>query len=222
VKFRIEPIPTAQAIRAAQDERWLAELMADDEREVPERVQKQVERIMQGGLTERALAQLIINVRRASGEPRDVAPLFPPTEQSRRPRSPDGPKPRVNPSASRPLGASGPPSRHPSAPPPQSWVSFRVSWGEAHGADARRLVAMLCRRGNIRGSDIGAIRVSRVSSTVDVAAHVARDFAQATREPDPRDPRVLITRLHPAPTPRRPQREPQRRPDPERRRRPAR
>jgi DbpA RNA binding domain len=75
------------------------------------------------------------------------------------------------------------------------WVPFRVTWGEQHGADARRLVAMLCRRGNIRGSDIGAIRVTRTSSTVEVAGAVARGFAEAAREQDPRDPRVMITPL---------------------------
>jgi ATP-dependent RNA helicase DeaD len=194
IKFRIEPIPTAQAIRAAQDERWLAELTADEEREVPERVQKQVERIVQSGLTERALAQLIINVRRATGEPREVTPLS--AELSAGPRSYDKRGPR---------SFEQRPPRHPSAPPPstrsEGYVPFRVSWGEAHGADARRLVAMLCRRGNIRGSDIGAIRVSRTSSTVDVAASVARGFAEATRQPDPRDPRVLVTPLHAAPPP---------------------
>jgi ATP-dependent RNA helicase DeaD len=228
-KFRIEPLPTAQAIRAAQDERWLAELTADGEREVPERVQKQVERIVQSGLTERALAQLIINVRRATGEPREVTPLTAQTQPPPRPTRtqlggslpPSHPRPRAPQSPQSPRSPQAP--RSPQSQRPESWVTFRVSWGEAHGADARRLVAMLCRRGNIRGSDIGAIRVSRTSSMVDVAARVARSFAEATREPDPRDPRVLVTPLQsPPPRSRGPQREPQRRPEPERRRRPAR
>jgi hypothetical protein len=75
-----------------------------------------------------------------------------------------------------------------------------VSWGEQHGADARRLVAMLCRRGNVRGTDIGAIRVGATSSTVEVAASVAQGFAESTREPDPRDPRVLVTPFSGVPT----------------------
>jgi ATP-dependent RNA helicase DeaD len=186
VKFRVEPIPTAQAIRAAQDERWITELAAGEEREVPERVQKQVERIVASGLTERALAQLIISVRRATGEPRDVTPLSPP-DQAPRDRPVSAPR------------ARGPSASPRSASNERDWVTFRVSWGEAHGADPRRLVAMLCRRGNIRSADLGAIRVSRTSSTVDVAAGVARSFAQATREPDARDSRVLITPLQPAP-----------------------
>jgi ATP-dependent RNA helicase DeaD len=58
---------------------------------------------------------------------------------------------------------------------------------------------MLCRRGNIRGSDIGAIRVNRLSSMVEVAASVARGFAESAREPDPRDPRVMISLLSDSP-----------------------
>ena len=77
------------------------------------------------------------------------------------------------------------------------WQAFRVSWGEAQGADARRLLAMLCRRGGIRGTDIGAIRVGARFSVVEIAAAVASSFEQATREPDPRDPRVFIERERP-------------------------
>ncbi len=73
-----------------------------------------------------------------------------------------------------------------------SWVPFRVSWGQIHGADARRLLAMACRRGGIKGSDVGAIRVTRTYSTIDVSSAAAETFAKATREPDPRDPRVKI------------------------------
>ncbi|HVH44375.1 MAG TPA: DEAD/DEAH box helicase, partial [Labilithrix sp.] len=74
------------------------------------------------------------------------------------------------------------------------WVPFRVSWGESHGADPRRLVAMMCRRGKIEGRDIGAIRVGRTSSVVEVSSNVAADFEHATAKPDPRDPRVHVRR----------------------------
>jgi len=225
VQFRVEPIPTAAAIREAQDARWLAELMQGTQREVSERVSKQVASIVEAGLTERALAQLIISVRRATGEPRDVTPLLPEAggkgasrplrgndryerndRNDRNARGNDRPQ-RFE---QRELSFEGGGERQERGPrqferrpfsdrPPEQprsggdqWVPFRVSWGEAHGADARRLVAMLCRRGNIRGSDIGAIRVSRSTSVVEVATSVARGFEEAAREPDPRDPRVMI------------------------------
>jgi ATP-dependent RNA helicase DeaD len=224
VQFRVEPIPTAATIRAAQDERWLGELTADDEREVPERVQKQVQRIVESGLSERALAQLIISVGRAIGEPRDVTPLSAEPQRGMRPqdrrpeRLPESRGPRQFESrGARPEPRFERPEPRFERPEPRferpesgdrdarserpgadagSWVPFQVSWGETHGADARRLVAMLCRRGNIRGGDIGAIRVSRNSSTVEVAASVAAQFEQATREPDPRDPHVQVEPLN--------------------------
>lgn len=234
VQFRVEPIPTAASIREAQDARWLSELMQNDQREISDRVRQQVERIVEAGLQERALAQLIISVRRATGEPREVTPLMPeaqkgkpqrngrfddrpqrfddrrPSRFDERPSRQDDRQLRFDDRAPRfddrrppqrfdserpaPRFDDRRPSQAPRAPS-QGFVPFRVTWGEEHGADARRLVAMLCRRGNIRGSDIGAIRVSRTSSTVEVAESVARGFEQAAREPDPRDPRVEITPL---------------------------
>ncbi len=254
VQFRVEPIPTAALIREAQDARWLAELMQGDQREVSERVSKQVERIVEAGLTERALAQLIISVRRATGEPREVTPLLPEAQRGARPparptrfnergperfnergpersneRGPErfndrGPGPDSDRGAVRPgrfeqrelrfedrgeRPAQAPRQFEPrpsfSERPPEArggsdqWVPFRVSWGEAHGADARRLVAMLCRRGNIRGSDIGAIRVNRTTSIVEVATAVAKGFEDSARAPDPRDPRVMIAPMSDGP-----------------------
>jgi ATP-dependent RNA helicase DeaD len=70
--------------------------------------------------------------------------------------------------------------------------SFHVSWGERDGADARRLLAMVCRRGKIRGRDVGAIRVETSFSLIQVANEVAASFAKAASRPDPREPRIYI------------------------------
>ncbi len=77
-----------------------------------------------------------------------------------------------------------------------SWVSFHVSWGEGQGADPRRLLAVVCRRGDIRGTDVGSIRVNESHSLVDIAGHVADSFAQAASGVDPREPRVIIRRAN--------------------------
>jgi ATP-dependent RNA helicase DeaD len=77
----------------------------------------------------------------------------------------------------------------------RQWQSFHVTWGQVYGADARRMVAMLCRRGGIRSSDIGAVRISARVSEVEIAKEVAAQFARAVSEPDPRDPRVRIAPL---------------------------
>ncbi len=72
------------------------------------------------------------------------------------------------------------------------YTRFHVSWGGQQGAEPHRLLAMLCRRGGVRGKDIGAIRVEAMYSLVDVATNVAEGFAEAAAKPDPREPRVQI------------------------------
>ncbi|MFO0664120.1 MAG: DEAD/DEAH box helicase [Polyangiaceae bacterium] len=73
-----------------------------------------------------------------------------------------------------------------------NWVPFHVSWGEVHGADSRRLLAMVCRRGGIEGRDVGSIEVDKTYSIVQVSEDVAAGFQRAAGEKDPRDPRVII------------------------------
>ncbi|HEY1957439.1 MAG TPA: DEAD/DEAH box helicase [Polyangiaceae bacterium] len=170
VRYRIEPIPTADMIRTTADERLFEELTQNEEFE-DERAWALAKRISKTDKPTRALARLLARVRGAGpAEPREVRPIAAPPERHRdheRERRRDE---------------------------PTSWASFRVSWGQEHGADARRLLAMLCRRGNVRGSDIGAIRVLRSFSTVNVAADVAESFFRSAQEPDPRNPRVTIRR----------------------------
>ena len=81
----------------------------------------------------------------------------------------------------------------------REWVTFRVTWGGQHGADPRRLLAVACRRGNIRGTDVGAIRVEATHSLLDIAGDVAGAFEAQAGRPDPRDPRVHISRADAAP-----------------------
>ena len=84
-----------------------------------------------------------------------------------------------------------------SDPSSRRWASFTVNWGEIHGADARRLLAMVCRRGNIESRDVGGIRIARSSTVIEIAEVVSRDFATAVKHPDPRDPNVTIKQVKP-------------------------
>lgn len=187
VQARIEPVPTAEVIRAAQDERMLNELGAPAADAVSERVQRQVARIVAGGHTEIALARLVTQLQRALGEAREIRKVAVAPGRDRDTRGARGRDAGMR-------GASqdgrGAPRRQPATG--ASWVSFRVTCGRVHGADPRRLVAMLCRRGRINGSDIGAIRVSTTYSDVEVAQDVAGTFAEATQRVDPRNPRVNV------------------------------
>jgi ATP-dependent RNA helicase DeaD len=104
------------------------------------------------------------------------------------------PAPRASRSSKETLVHDSPrPARAPRQEPEGGWVSFRVTWGKEHGADARRILAMVCRRGDVDGNQIGAIRIDRHHSIVDVARPVSKSFAEATLPPDPRNPRVRIS-----------------------------
>lgn len=195
IKFRFEPVPTREQIEREQDERWLTEL-GEGPTLITERVLRQVERIVASGRTEAALTKLLADHAQTQGAPRDVTVVRQDAPRNRPVRDDRGPAPRGN----------GPRRGQDD----RTWVSFRVTFGEVHGADARRLVAMLCRRGQIRGADIGAIRVGRMFSEVDVSTEVAQAFGSATSAPDPRDPRIKISPAGPAQPSRPPTRTPHR------------
>lgn len=75
------------------------------------------------------------------------------------------------------------------------YTAFTINWGERHGADPRRLMALVCRRGDIRGSDVGAIRIDPLESFFEVASHLAPDFTRAAARRDARDPGLRIHAL---------------------------
>ncbi len=63
----------------------------------------------------------------------------------------------------------------------QQFVPVRVAFGSRDGADPRKLLAIVCRRGQIVGRSVGAIEVGVASSRVEIAADVADAFARAVR-----------------------------------------
>lgn len=198
VRYRMEPVPGPDQIRALRDERVLDILTRDPEEgeegeraeEPDERVLALAQRILDGENAARAVARLLLRSR-ATGpaEPRAVSTIAMPS----RPARPERPEP-----AERPRRGGTMPSERPQ----RDWTLFRASWGQAHGADARRLLAMACRRGGITSGEIGSIRVARTYSLFEVATDVADSFAAATKEPDPRDPRVTIRRFEEGGAPR--------------------
>ncbi|WP_437499667.1 DEAD/DEAH box helicase [Sorangium sp. So ce1099] len=97
---------------------------------------------------------------------------------------------------SEPAHRGGDPARHGAAEhaPRLPFVPFQVNWGERHGADPRRLLALVCRRGGVSSRQIGAIRIGSTASVVEVASPAAPDFARAVNQPDARDARIRIVR----------------------------
>jgi ATP-dependent RNA helicase DeaD len=74
----------------------------------------------------------------------------------------------------------------------EQFVPFFVNWGGRQGANANRLLAMACRRGEVTRDDIGAIRVDDRCSLIEVSVRVADDFARAAGKRDTRNPGVAI------------------------------
>lgn len=72
-------------------------------------------------------------------------------------------------------------------------VWFRLSTGRKDGADPRKLLPMLCRRGQITRDEVGAIRIFDRETKVEIDADVAERFAELTRVPD-RD-RIMIEQV---------------------------
>ena len=79
----------------------------------------------------------------------------------------------------------------------QGGVHFEINWGHRSGATPQRLLAVLCRRGNVSGRMIGAIEIDVHSTSFEVAGDVAREFAYNVAMPDSRDPHLSIRRFRP-------------------------
>jgi ATP-dependent RNA helicase DeaD len=73
-------------------------------------------------------------------------------------------------------------------------VHFEINWGHRDGATPQRLLAMLCRRGDVSSRAIGAIDIDHNTATFEVVDHVARDFEESATRPDDRDPHLHIRR----------------------------
>ncbi len=125
---------------------------------------------------------------------------------------PDAPVP--DPHAPAPAAAAAPrktlaPSSRGKAGAPPAWrrdetppvaggelgfTRFRINWGRRDGADPRRILAHVCRRGDVDSRAVGAIELQMTMSTFDVANNVAIAFARRVARRDRRDPHLVITR----------------------------
>jgi ATP-dependent RNA helicase DeaD len=206
IAHRVEPVPRPEAIQRVREEKLLAWLAREGDGEtIDPHALAIAERVAAGGAMLTALARLIEKAGlHGPTTPRSVRAIPPPRD--------DRPARNRRTTQDRQQGPT--PSRSDGRRPPPSskspeWVTFRVTWGGLHGADARRLLAVACRRGNIRGSEVGAIRVEATYSLLDVARDVAAAFEAHAGRPDPRDPRVRIMRVESEPSaPRAPTRPP--------------
>ena len=199
VEHRFAPVPTPEQIMRAQDERLFQQLTAATEAvdenvdvdgdeapdsgapakpaEPDERYLALARRLVEHGSVERCLALLLERTYR-SAQPRKIR-TFPQSMHRDRDRQ-------------RGHGQRDERSRADAGP--REFVMFRVSWGKQDGADARRVLAMICRRGGIRGSDVGPIRIEQHVTNVGVDSEVAAAFERAASRNDAREPDIQIRR----------------------------
>ena len=78
-----------------------------------------------------------------------------------------------------------------------SYTTFRITMGEKRGADPRRILAIVCRRGGVTRTEVGAIRLGPEWSTFEVKSENADAFFERAGKPDAQDPRVRIDRFLP-------------------------
>jgi ATP-dependent RNA helicase DeaD len=188
IAHSVQPIPQPEAIQRAREERlalWLAR--EGDGQAIDPRAISIAERIVKSGKVAIALARLIEKAgMQGPAKARHVRTIEAPRDDRPAARS----------------GRAVVDHRSPSVRD-RPWVTFRATWGSQHGADPRRLLAVACRRGKIRGSDVGAIHIEATFSLLDVAANVAETFAREAARPDPRNPQVRITQADEAVRPHR-------------------
>ncbi|HEX3771707.1 MAG TPA: DEAD/DEAH box helicase, partial [Polyangiaceae bacterium] len=180
IAHRVEPIPKPEAIQRAREEKLVAWLAREGDGEtIDPHALAIAERIVKSGAVVTALGRLVEKAGlHGPTRAREVRAIVPPRDdRPARGRPADGPReayarpPHRGP---REDAARGP--REDAARGVREWVTFHVTWGGQQGADARRLLAIACRTGNIKGSDVGAIRIEPGFSRIDIAGDVAEGF----------------------------------------------
>jgi ATP-dependent RNA helicase DeaD len=191
VEFEYQPLPDARAVRRIVRERAQAALRAELDAALAAGPAEEHLEHARDLLGERAapalVAALLARLAPATrAEPRDV--------QS--PRLEDEPRrshAHARPGAPHARSAARAPSSGPGRRA-AGMQRFFMNWGANQGATPGRLLAAVCRRGQVTGEDIGGIAIHPNASTFDVAADVAERFEELAGRRDPRDPRTLIRR----------------------------
>jgi ATP-dependent RNA helicase DeaD len=193
VEARLASIPTPEEIFAAADERVGESFLRDLETsELDGRSRSLAQRLLKEHSPEELVACLLKReAERTQGTPRQVRDDAKPASRDRKPRN-------------------GSPKAGPKAAPRKrtrdDFITYQVSWGAHGGADTRRLLAMVCRRGEVSSDVVGAIRVAPKSSTVEISSSVAQEFERSVTRPDERSPRTKFRRWNPDASAKRPRR----------------
>ena len=194
--FVYRPVPTAADVAAANQKRLIEAVATSTEEDVSDdstdsAVEELLAHTPAKDLVKRLFARLA--ERERITEPRKVTPITPPAPRSRPrdvARDENGRADRGADRFERPerpaRGDRGPDGE-------DGYAQFHVTYGTKHGATKQRMLALVCRRGDITSSDVGAIRLGMAATVVEVRNTVAAHFLELAGEPDERDARVSIT-----------------------------
>jgi ATP-dependent RNA helicase DeaD len=162
------PVPSADEIRARDEERLAAEIAS---------------LAIEATEEERAAAGRLLE----AGDPLLLAVALVRHERARLPAAEELPE---TPAAAREAPGPRPPRARQQAPTDVVW--FQINIGRERKADPKWLLPLLCRRGGVTRHEIGKIVVLPREARFEVARAAAARFALAARRPDPRMVQVRI------------------------------
>ena len=163
------PVPTAEEIRARDEERLAADVAT-----------------LAGEASEEELqaARRLLESR----APLSVATALLRRERARLPAAEELPETAR---AARQVPRSEGPARTRRTEPIEG-VWFTIGIGRERSADPKWLLPLLCRRGDVTRAEIGKILIFPRETRFEVAAHAAAAFEAKARRPDPKMPGVRI------------------------------
>ncbi|WP_423415530.1 DEAD/DEAH box helicase [Hyphomicrobium sp. B1] len=191
------PAPTAEEIRARDQERFLASSIftasATDE-------DLKLAQSLQSSRTAEEIALALVRIHRAqlpapedltedTGPPRrrdDHARVPRERVEDRKVRS-QGPQGREERARARPRDGR---STHAVRDQGLEMVWFRIDIGRERNAEPRWLLPLLCRAGNVTKSEIGSIKIFDRDTRFQIAANSADTFADAARTMKPNEGRI--------------------------------
>ncbi len=180
VELEWRPLPPAAEVEAVLQERFRAKLGA----ELDKALQKE---------PKEALLEHANSLLEEHDGPRLVAALLARLGEKRRAKARDvgGPSGHGNESyESRPRSNR----RDEGSVSAPGMVRFFINWGSLKGANPSKVLAQVCRRGNVQGADVGAISIHPNATTFDVREEVAMEFEKNAGQRDERNPTTFIRR----------------------------
>jgi ATP-dependent RNA helicase DeaD len=191
LKVTWNPAPTAEEIRARDQERFLASAIFTD---AATEEDNKLADALKAGRSADEIALALVRVNRAQlPAPEDLADdTGPPARRNDRTRAPrerveHHRKPAPH---DRDTGADERRTARPVRDHGRDMVWFRVNIGRERNADPRWLLPLLCRAGDVTKAEVGAIRIFDRDTRFQIAAEFADKFEAAARTMKPNEGRI--------------------------------